>query len=39
MRNFFLEKSNTKSGGEASLRSFYKKTKLSISPDQEGVML
>ena len=34
MRNIFLEKSYTKSGGEASPRPFSKKLKLSISLDQ-----
>ena len=33
MRNTFLEKSYTKCGGEAGLRPFYKKSKLSISLD------
>ena len=35
MRNIFLEKSYTKCGGEARPRSFYKKSKLSISLDQQ----
>ena len=39
MRNIFLEKSYTKSGGEASPRPFYKKLKLSISLDQESEIL
>ena len=39
MRKIFLEKSYTKCSGEASLRSFYKKPKLSISPDRESEML
>ena len=39
MRNIFLEKSYTKSGGEASPRPFYKKLKLSMSLDQESEML
>ena len=34
MRNIFLEKSFTKSGGETSLRPFSEKLKLSISLDQ-----
>ena len=34
MRKFFLEKSYTKCGGEASPRPFYEKSKLSISLDQ-----
>ena len=33
LRNIFLEKSFAKSGGEASPRSFYKKSKLSIFLD------
>ena len=36
MRNIFLEKSYTKCGGEASPRPFYKKSKLSISLDQQS---
>ena len=39
MRNIFLEKSYTKCGGEASPRSFYEKSKLSISLDQQLEML
>ena len=38
MRDIFLEKLLTKSGGEASPRSFYKKSKLSISLDQQSDM-
>ena len=34
MRNIFLEKSYTKSGGETSPRPFSEKLKLSISLDQ-----
>ena len=34
IRNFFLEKSFKKCGGEASARPFYEKLKLSISLDQ-----
>ena len=34
MKNIFLEKSYTKSGGEAIFRPFYTKSKLSISLDQ-----
>ena len=36
MRNIFLEKSYTKFGREATPRSFYKKSKLSISLDQQS---
>ena len=36
MRNIFLEKSCTKYGGETSLKSFFKKSKLSISLDQQS---
>ena len=39
MRNIFLETSYTKCGGEASPRNFYKKSKLSISLDQQFEML
>ena len=39
MRNVFLEKSYTNCGGEASPRPFYKKSKLSISLDQQSEML
>ena len=39
MRNIILEKSYTYCGGEASPRSFYKKSKLSISLDQQSEML
>ena len=39
MRNIFLEKSYIKCGGEASPRSFYKKSKLSISLDHQSKML
>ena len=35
MRNNFLEKSYKKCGGEVSPRSFYKKSNLSISPNQQ----
>ena len=35
----FLEKSYTKCGSEASLRPFYKKSKLSISLNQQPEML
>ena len=34
MRNIFLEKSNTKCGGQTIPRPFSKKSKLSISLDQ-----
>ena len=36
---FFLEKSYTKCRGKANSRSFHKKTKLSISLDQQPEML
>ena len=36
---WFLEKSHTNCGGETSLRPFYKKSKLSISLDQQSSML
>ena len=39
MRNIFLEKSHTKFVGEASPRDFYKKSKWSISLDQQSEML
>ena len=39
MRNVFLEKSYTKSGGEDSPRSFYEKPKLSMSLDQQSQKL
>ena len=39
MRNIFLEKSYKKDDGEASPRSFYKRTKLSITLDQQPEML
>ena len=39
MRNIFLEKSYTKCGGETILRSFSKKSKLSISLDQQSKIL
>ena len=39
MRHIFLEKSCTKSGGEASPRPFSKKSKLSTSLDQQSEML
>ena len=35
MKNFFLEKSYTKCGGETIHRSFFKKSKLSICLDQK----
>ena len=37
-RNCFLEKSNTKYGGEATSRPFHKKSKLRISLDQQSEM-
>ena len=36
MTNIFLEKSNTKCGGETVTRPFPKKSKLSISLDQQS---
>ena len=39
MRNIFLEKAYTECGGEASLRHFSEKSKLSISLDQQSEML
>ena len=39
LRNIFLEKSYTKCGGETIPRSFYKKSKLSISLDQYSKVL
>ena len=39
MRNIFLEKSYTKCGRDASLRPFHKKSKLSVSLDQQPEML
>ena len=39
MKNIFLEKSNTKCGGENSPRTCYKKTKLEIPQDQQSEML
>ena len=39
MINIFLEKSYTKFGGEASPRPFCKKSKLSISLDQQSKIL
>ena len=39
MRNIFIEKSYTKCGGEASLRPFSEKLKLSISLDQYSKFL
>ena len=39
MRNIFIEKSYTKYGGEASLRPFSEKLKLSISLDQYSKFL
>ena len=38
LRNKFLGKSYTKCGGEASPRLFYKKSKLSISLNQQSEM-
>ena len=37
--NIFLEKSYAKCGEEASPRPFYKKSKLSVSLDQQSEML
>ena len=39
MRNIFLEKSYTKCGGKASLRSYLKKSKLNIYLDQQSEIL
>ena len=39
MRNIFLEKSYTKCSTETSPKSFYKKSKISISLDQQSEML
>ena len=39
MRNIFLEKSETKCGGETSPRPFSEKLKLSISLDQKSKVL
>ena len=39
MRNVFLEKWNASGGAEASLRPFYRKSKLNISLDQQSEML
>ena len=39
MRNIFLEKPHTKCSGEVSPRTFYKKSKLSISLDHQSEML
>ena len=39
MRNIFPEKSYKKHSGEASPRLFYKKSKLSISLDQQSELL
>ena len=39
MRNIFLEKSNTKSGGETSPMPFSEKSKLSLSLDQYSKVL
>ena len=39
MRNIFLEKSYTQYGGVASPRPFYKKSKLTISLDEQSEML
>ena len=39
IRNIFLEKAYTKSGGEASPRLFSKKSKLRISLDQQSEIL
>ena len=36
MRNIFLKKSNAKCGGKASTKAFYKKSKYSISVDQQS---
>ena len=38
MRNIFLEKSYTECGGETISRAFSKKSKLSISPDQQYIV-
>ena len=38
-KHFFFQKSYAKFGAEASPRAFYKKTKLSISLDQQSEML
>ena len=39
MRNIFLGKSNTNCGGEANPKPFYKKSKLSLSLNQQPKML
>ena len=39
MRNFFLEKSCSKCGGETSLRPFFQKSKLSIYLDHQSEIL
>ena len=39
MRNNFLEESYTKFGGEASLRPFYKKSRMSLPLDQQSEIL
>ena len=39
MKNIFLVKSYTKCGEEASPKPFYKKSKLSLSLDQQSKML
>ena len=39
MRNIFLKKWNASGGAEASLRPFYRKSKLNISLDQQSEML
>ena len=39
IKNIFIEKSCTKCGGESSARPFHKKTKLSISLDQQYEIL
>ena len=39
MRNIFLEKSYTQYGGVAGPRPFYKKSKLTISLDEQSEML
>ena len=39
MKNIFIEKLYTKSGGETSSRPFSKKLKLSISLDQQSEFL
>ena len=39
MRNIFLKKANTNCGGETIPRPFPKKSKLSISLEQESIVL